>query len=57
MRRYATNGVDGHHLDDLAQRKRVEIHEVCWGNKWICSLDLNTLNKDEQVKQLAEASK
>jgi len=35
----------------------VEIHKVCWGNEWMGSSDLNTLNKDEQVDQLARASK
>jgi len=43
--RHATNGVDRCHLDDLAQRKHVEIHEVHLGNKWMGSLNLDTLNE------------
>jgi len=38
--RHATSGVDKCRLDDLAQRKCVEIHEVLSGNKWMGSLDL-----------------
>ncbi len=30
---------------DLAQRKCVGIHKVCWGNKWMGSSDLDELNK------------
>jgi len=37
--------------------EHVGIHKVCWGNKWMGSLDLDTSNKDEQVKQLDRASK
>ncbi len=44
-KRCATNGVDGCCLDDLAQRKHVEIHEVHRGNKWMGSMDLYKLNK------------
>ncbi len=45
MGRCATNGVDKCCLDELAQRKCVEIHKVHWGNKWMGSLDFGALNK------------
>ena len=41
----ATNGVEQRRLDELAQRKHVEIHEVHWENKWMGSLDFGDLNK------------
>ncbi len=44
-------------LEDIWYRMSVWTHEVCWGNKWMGSSDLNTLNKDKQVEQLARASK
>ncbi len=34
------NGVDKCRLDDLVQRKHVEIHVVLGGNKWMGSSDL-----------------
>ncbi len=43
-RRHATNGVDERCLDGLAQGKHAGIHKVCWGNKWMGSLDFEALN-------------
>jgi len=43
--RRATKGVDECHLDDLAQRKRVEIHDGPRGNKVDGLFGLSNLNK------------
>jgi len=54
-KRRATNGVEQRRLDELAQRKRVEIHDGLGSNKVDGLFELWRMNK-RQVEQLAGAS-
>jgi len=55
QKRRATNGIEQRRLDELAQRKRVEIHDGLGSNKVDGLFELWRMNK-RQVEQLAGAS-